>query len=622
MARYRFASIATAIACLHLPTIGGTQAAVASPNDTTNDATIQKQWRAVLHYRKSRGRWVSEVGEGAFFLDRQGRTNPKLEWKASWAAFLRPPETTLDDHAQCRFPARFAVMRPALEKAGAEIPAIECPALKAFVQQVPTKSLSVAFASHYLGNPASAFGHTMLYLGSSSTKAQMLTEPTVSFEADTQGMGPMHYIPKGLLGGLRAQFRVIPFHKRVRKYERNELRDIWIFPLRATREDRRRLVLHLWELRELWFDYGFFSRNCAYKLLALVHAVAPRFDLLPIQSIGILPQEVVRRFVKSIGLAGKSRFRPSLASQFDAHYEALSVSQREAFETIVATRSVPPPNAVAVLRAALIWSEITAPYRAFRRATEETEHPDTVWRRALWQALSAAKKSPATPKMPAKTGSLLDAHSPSQLHIRSGFRGSDAVVGIGARWLLHNPMDPHDGYPAFSGLEVAKIDAEWTSDDKVRLQEATFLAIEQITPATRLGSPWAWRLELGARRLNQQDLHLGLELNLGVTLGRVHAQYAWTLYSLFGFRPGLDLTGNISFDIPAIAAAGLILRLPLGFRSKIQLDYSGPMFNASRRAAALNIVVRKRITRNLDLQFGTSLRDTDSSGTAGLLWFH
>lgn len=602
---------------------------VQTPSGIPNDA--RAAWLALLHYRDQDGGWLSEVEDPSFFLDVEGRRNPEREWSANRRAFLVADSGGSGQHAQCRFPGRFALMREALGWTDGDVPHVDCPEFGAHQRNLRAVSLSVVFASHYLDNPASAFGHTMLYLGSNSDRSVMLADYSVSFEATIEGMSPLEYLPRGLLGGLVAGYRLAQLHERVRKYERNEQRDLWLFPLRVSQEEVDQLVRHLWELKDVTFRYGFFGGNCAQKILGLVHAVAPAYRVLPYHSLAVLPSEVARRLVLRIGLDGQPIRRPSQWSRYIRRVALLSPQEREQLKEMVTSRTLVEDASPAVLSAALSWSEFETPYRAFRRAAETEDHDDLVWKRALWAsrvARGATNEDELTHSMLESGPSLLQGHLPSRLTLRSGYRsGYGSVLGLGARWLLHGAVDPHAGYPPVSSLEVARVELGVSASlGKPFVDEATLLRVEKLAPVTGLQSALAWRIEVGARRVayhGESPLHIGAEIGIGAGAGLVRPSHLVAVYSMVGARPGVGLASSGTSFLPAgIWSGGLLLRLPADLRAYLSAEYALSLSSLQGGEAALTTVARKGLARNWDLELALMSSPQRSGISIGVVSFH
>ncbi len=490
----------------------------------------------------------------------------------------------------------------------ADVTRVVCSDFSAYEETLRGKTMSVVFASYYLGNPASAFGHVMLSFADGPHAA--LGGYSVSFEANTTGLSTLSYMRRGLFGGLNAAYHVTPLHERAGRYERHELRDLWLFPLKMSGAEVSQLARHLWELKDVSYAYGFFNDNCAQKMLAIVHAVAPSYGLLPHARPAVLPSEVVRRLVTKVGMSGSPLRRPSLSESYARQVSALSSKERAQLDQMIATQTVQSDASTAVLSAALTWSEIKAPSRAFRRESEAGDHPDALWRRRVWLSRSTLGDSTEATQaavVPPAGHSLLRSHRPAGVTIRSGFRaGAGSVHGLGLRWLLHDVLDSDVGYPPRSSVRVGQVDVVVDGKGRFDVDEVTALRVEQLGPSANLRMGVAWRLDVGARRMPAGDgspLHTGVELDVGVGTGATRSNASVFTYALAGLRPGvLSESNGIVFAPKGVLTGGLVIQLGGGIRTQATIEHAGSLLTISERGSSIGIVVRKKFTQRWDLE--------------------
>ena len=122
-------------------------------------------WLKIVHYEpdaRSPTGWRSAIHSDDFFLDSSGKVDPLLELQATLAAFVAPPANDPNKHAQCRFPARWQWLKSRMGSDPAFQSALRCPAFGAWTRSSSVSSISIVFATGYLGNPASYYGHTLL----------------------------------------------------------------------------------------------------------------------------------------------------------------------------------------------------------------------------------------------------------------------------------------------------------------------------------------------------------------------------------------------------------------------------------------------------------------------------
>ena len=156
-----------------------------------------------------------------------------------------------------------------------------------------TQSLSLIFATGYLGNPASYYGHTLLKLNSDQNKKLNLLETSVNFGAKVpKNEDPISYMLKGVVGGYDGSFSHSSYYYHTQNYLENELRDLWEYQLNLSQDDYYFLVAHIWELIEQDYIYYFFDENCVYRMYELF-SLFDDIDLPPIKAPWVIPQEVV-----------------------------------------------------------------------------------------------------------------------------------------------------------------------------------------------------------------------------------------------------------------------------------------------------------------------------------------
>ncbi|WP_080035249.1 DUF7843 domain-containing protein, partial [Leptospira interrogans] len=142
---------------------------------------LNRYWRLLLHYRDPIffGKSKSEADGNEFFLSPNGKTDPKAELLETISSFFREPlpeeieETKL--HPFCKYPERFRWLDSQLNFDRGLLPKLNCERYKNWIEALNPTSIKLIFASFYLNNPASLFGHNLLKIGSGeSSKSEIL----------------------------------------------------------------------------------------------------------------------------------------------------------------------------------------------------------------------------------------------------------------------------------------------------------------------------------------------------------------------------------------------------------------------------------------------------------------
>ncbi|HEY6876732.1 MAG TPA: DUF4105 domain-containing protein, partial [Polyangiales bacterium] len=246
-------------------------------------------WLKLVHYRKRpiTRRWVSDADGTAFFLAKNGKTNPQAELEATIRAVLSPAKSPqpddLDAHPACMFPARTLFLMRELGLDPRQLGASVCPKFNTYITELRPTGVSLIFTSYYLNNPSSAFGHTFLRIHKESYavgERRELLDYGLDFSADVTTHNPIAYTVMGLSGLFRGTFKRIPYYYKVREYNDAESRDLWEYELGLNDAQRLMLVAHLWEVGHTHFDYFYLGENCSYAIVGVIDAAWPELDLM------------------------------------------------------------------------------------------------------------------------------------------------------------------------------------------------------------------------------------------------------------------------------------------------------------------------------------------------------
>ncbi|QKT02774.1 DUF4105 domain-containing protein [Ectothiorhodospiraceae bacterium 2226] len=266
-----FRTISGALLLLAAASAGAGQAHPSEPfsapfaADVLSALASHPQWLQLLHYDRHGRR--SEIVSDAFFLSPAGRHDPEAELRATLRA-LTDTEALHDDHPRCQFPARYFWLSRHLDLPGYRVREPACARFERWAQLDDIRSASLLMVSGYFGNPASAFGHTLLKFNSERPHGGgSLLDLTFNFGAlvPDNELTPV-YIYRGLTGGYQAGFSDRHYYTQDLVYARTEFRDMWDYEIALDDDALQLLVFHLWEMTGRKFTYYFLTQNCAYRL--------------------------------------------------------------------------------------------------------------------------------------------------------------------------------------------------------------------------------------------------------------------------------------------------------------------------------------------------------------------
>lgn len=579
-------------------------------------------WRALLHYRPDRlgGGWTSLADQPDFFFAPDGKTNPASELAATLAAFAAPPGAIarLDQHAQCAFPARFAWLDARLDLASRGIRRVPCPVLDEWRTFLgPVQGVSLIFPEAFLNNPASMFGHTLLRIDraapAETEERRDILAYAVNFAADTGSDGGAAFAVKGITGIYPGYFSLWPYAEKVKQYGDWESRDIWEYRLPLAPDAVELILLHVWELREVRFDYYFFDENCSWALLGMLQVARPDLDLQGHFDYGwATPADTVRAALTSIGQVGEPTWRPSAATRIAHPARSLTGAERAWVRDLASGARAPDDPHLSGLAPERRAAVLSLAYDLLRhRATPAQVEAERPRSRALLVARAAvpfegdALTPPPTPEVPPDRG-----HGTSRARIGGGVRDDRAFLELRARPAFHDLLDPQGGYTRGAQIDFFDLALRvYPGEGKVRLHELRILDIVSLAPRDALFRPISWRF---GTRIASEPVGDGREAYFWRTGGGAGATLALgdvgLAYAFAEARADLSTWLDPPLSVGAGASAG-VLTGDAGDRWRAHLHASALYYPLGDRRSGFSAALDQRLSLGRDdaLELRTSV---------------
>jgi hypothetical protein len=476
------------------------------------DLAAEPTWLRLGHYERSRDSptgWRSAIHPGKFFLDATGATDPRAELAATLQAFRSPAGADPEQSAQCRFPARLQWLRARLGADARFGPDVPCAAFAAWTHSGSVTSISVVFATGFLGNPASYYGHTLLKFNfrAGETPSSLLDE-TVSYGAVLDGRhdGPVTYVVRGLTGRYDAGFSHIYFYYHDHNYGNQELRDLWEYRLDLPQQDVDFIVAHAWEVLGKRYTYYFFRGNCAYQMAKLLQVV-DGLDIIPPHRAWTIPQAMMQQLAVTQfhgrPLLASVIYRPSRQARFYERFRSLSPEEAKAMRAIAEKQlSVTDPR-FAQQPVTSQQAELAALIDYYQFAHNPLAEAAPAVKQDYAAVLAARYQLPAgvpevrsvVPKSPDR------ARPPGWLQL--GARTNSATggaVSLRFRGAYYDALDFDSGHVPFGSLSMGDTQLEFQRD-RVRIAKLDLIRIESVSPGVSSlpGDRGAsWKLGAGA----------------------------------------------------------------------------------------------------------------------------
>lgn len=284
---------------------------------------LTSKWLGHFFYQEYRGKYESLITSSGFFISDDGKNNPEAELQETIRRLQSDDQSELEF---CRFVSRFEIVLgeyPKLRKSRHQ-----CRKFEEWKKQLSIDQVRISFASGYIKNPASSFGHLFLKLVSKSRPSELLNYG-INFSARTGSETGALYSLKGLFGLYSGGFTFLPYHQMIRDYTDLEGRDIWELDLELNEAEISRLLMFIFEFDAHTINYTFLERNCAGVLeqIILIAKEKTKFGysnfkpwIIPIESF----QKVGFALVEK-----KFKFLPSLKTQRMRMEKRLSLSEKQ-----------------------------------------------------------------------------------------------------------------------------------------------------------------------------------------------------------------------------------------------------------------------------------------------------
>ena len=462
------------------------------------------QWLAFLQFKQHplTRRWRSLSSDPQFLISPQGSVDPQKEMEATLAALFEP--ANLDNpghHTQCRHVARFHWLVQVLH-IDERLTRQPCIDFQQWRDAIDPDRVSLVFASAYLNNPSSMYGHTFLRIDAPPQRHRPEQwSYTLSYAADADPKDGFSFAYKGLMGHYHGIMASPTYFLKLREYSLIENRDVWEYPLQLTATEVERMVAYAWEMSQAKFNYYFFDENCAYMLMVLLDVARPSLKLADEFTWWAIPSDIVKAVVRS-GLVSHTQYHPSeqsllLAQSSTMSEQAIRVVQAfatgeqglESFQTIDASERV----------AAMDLADRYLLYLAVKKEQPGTE----VQRRLHALRLERSQWPTGDPIAVTEPAHPEAGHGSQRWRVQYGQEQGLRYAEWGYRPAYHDLLDPGMGFVEGAEIEFGDLSVRTDDQGQSRLQRFKPIGIRSMPADTRLLSNFSWQVSLAWNRVPQ-----------------------------------------------------------------------------------------------------------------------
>lgn len=510
----------------------------------------KREWHVLLHYSPSliQNNFTSLVDDENFFLSEQGKTSPQAELEATLTHLFKisPDDKTA---IACRFPARLSWLKKTLNIPDHHLPKHQCTQLNNWLQNLAADGLTLIFPVSVLNSPASMFGHTFLRLDRKKEKKPDLLAWTVNYAARAEGERGIGFAFNGLFGGYSGKFGLTPYYKRVEEYSDIENRDMWEYQLDFTPLEIHALLIHLWELIPIHFDYFFVDENCSYQLLSLLEAARPQLKLSEQFYWDAAPAATVRAITNTPNLLKNIKYRPSNRqvilerakhlNEDEQHLAHQLASEKITLNNLQLTQQ-PINNQAKIL-------ELAHDYVAYQVAINKKKTPhlfdslndtDIQHKQQLLHQILASRSQLKTesqqPVVSVPEYRPDQGHKGHRIAVQYGYEEPLHYQQLDFRWAFHDQYDPSSGFIKGAQLEFFKPALRYyPSKNRVQLESIDFVNLISTPIRNYFINPFSWEVSAAVKRyrFNKNDRPLMGDFNAG--FGVTYALNTNNQFSLF-----------------------------------------------------------------------------------------
>ena len=456
----------------------------------------EPRWQALLHINRGatlRSRGKSYVDDARFFLAENGRSDPLAELRVAAQVLAKPGA-----QERCRFPARYRYLAAALDWQEAD-PFSHCEEYQGWRAGIPDASVVLVFPAAYLNSPSSMFGHTLLRFDAVDQQSDWHAW-AVNFGAlVTADDNSIFYIYRGLAGGYPGRFSTVSYVSKIQEYANLENRDMWEYRLDLSADEIGWMIDHLWELKDVDFDYYFLDENCSFRLLELLEVARPKVDLLSDYRFAEVPVNTVRA-IENAGLIADRLYRPSKAVELEQAGEALSAAERQLAVRLMKDVSLAERGEYRALPEERRHLVARAAYQAarFRDRTRDNSAQAAANSYALLRLMhanAAPELAAIRPPEPPERG-----HATQMLAVSGGQREDNGFAEIQYRLTYHDWLDNHRGFLDGAWIEALNVRVRREESDRWRLWQMDLVNIRSLAPRTAFVRPTSWFVHAGIDR--------------------------------------------------------------------------------------------------------------------------
>ena len=467
-----------------------------------------KTWRRLLFFEN--GKFKAYHHEW-FYLSE--RVSLAKEWELSLDAIRTKKNIGREKILfACAFPARYSY----IQKYHPEFVNEKCPSFSEWEKELAVKDIYLVYASSYVSNPASMFGHSFLRLSRGGvSRSSALNDYSVGFMALTNNNdSSFSYAIKGITGGYVGNYEVKPFYMNVGLYQSAEDRDLWQYKLNLSQSQVNFFVKILWELSQnTGFSYYFFDENCSSQLLKTLQIVDEDFNFFEGRHfIFAHPIETIK-WAKASVVEKDELFYPAINKVLRKRLREMSGDERASYQKLKRNiDGVKDESSIRVLDALIDFYK----FESYRKNSNLKKNEQEIMNAILKRRAALKVVSEKFEYIANKSEEPILFHDPNSLSLGISQVGDDLVGNFDFKLGYHGLTDGSRGHDGFSFIDYLGVKTTF-DQDSLKLREVNFVEINSLAPFLLESQTYSWNFKMDFMR---RDVFLKEDyFNIGGALG-------------------------------------------------------------------------------------------------------
>lgn len=251
----------------------------------------KNEWKSLLHFRDE-----LNIKDESFIVS-SNNFSLKNEMEQTIKGFFEPAieYSNINEHYQCKFPARFLFIKNELDLKDDIFPKIYCPNFEEYKEKAPVSKIFMVYTSENVKNPSSMMGHTFLKF-EGKNKQNEIKAHSISFYTTINTINLFELFYENFISGMEGTFVLRPYKETLDRYVKDEKRNVWEYELDISSYQKELLSYHIWELKDVDMKYFFTKYNCSTVLFYSLSLIKP--EIYNDEKLWITPLDITKYLYK------------------------------------------------------------------------------------------------------------------------------------------------------------------------------------------------------------------------------------------------------------------------------------------------------------------------------------